>query len=160
MRKQCRVLRRKVEARGLGCVYGRDFVEEIGKPHKLAVVREVEAGHRVVYRLVADIHLLDKCLLGEVQKRCTDIDTLVELILQVEAKESLALGGEHRLVFERNAYILPRVDNALIGDCDYTHSIIYGIIGVFGELHATSHDYHGAARTFIALSRICEPADA
>ncbi len=80
------------------------------------------------------------------QKGRTEIEPLVELILQVETHESLTLRGEHRLVFERHRNTLSGIDYALVGDGDYAHGVVDGIVGVFGEFHASGHYHYRPAR--------------
>ena len=74
-----------------------------------------------------------------------DIEIFIKLILQVESEEGFSLCREHALVLERDADVLSRIDNALIGDCDYAHCIVDGIVGIFGELYASGHDNDRAA---------------
>ncbi len=65
-------------------------------------------------------------------QRGSQIEILAEPIGHVESEKSLALGGEEALVFERHRHILPRIDDALIGDGDYAESVVNGVVGVFG----------------------------
>ena len=74
-----------------------------------------------------------------------DVEIFVELVLQVESEQCLALGGEKALVLECHADVLARVDNALVGDCDYAHGVVNGVVGVFRKPYASGHYHHGAA---------------
>ncbi len=85
------ILGGEVEARGRGGVDGRYLVEKVGEPHELAIVGKVEAEHRVVDRLVADVDLFEQGFLREVEQGGAQVEVFVELILQVEAEERLAL---------------------------------------------------------------------
>ena len=135
----------EAESGGGSGVDGGNLVEQVRQPHKLRVVVDVEAKHRVVDGLVADVHLFGERLLGEVEHGGADGEILVEGILHIEAQECLALGGEERLVLKCHGYALTRVDDALVGDGDDTHRIIDGIVGVLGQAHAAGHHHYRAA---------------
>jgi hypothetical protein len=75
----------------------------------------------------------------------SDVEIFIELVLQVEAEQCLALHREERLVFERHRDILTRVYDALVGDGHDTHRIIYRIVGVLCQPDAAGRDHYRAA---------------
>ena len=79
-------------------------------------------------------------------ERGSDVEILVETIVEVKAKESLALHGVERLVFERHTDALARVDDALVGDGDYAHGVIDRVVTVLVEHDASGCDYDRASR--------------
>ena len=62
---------------------GRNLVEQIGEPHKLGIIVHVHTPDGVVDQLFTDGHLLGDILLTIVHDGTTDVEVLVELIVQV-----------------------------------------------------------------------------
>ena len=106
--------------RGCGIDCG-DFVEKIGKPHEFLVVSEIKAPHSVVDHLVADVYFFGQRFLSIMKYGSSEGEVVAESVAEIETEQRFALGGEHRLVFERHAYALSRINYALVGNSDYSH---------------------------------------
>ncbi len=142
MRQQLCKLGAELERRGSSGIYCGHLVQKIREPHEVFVITQVEAEHSVVDHLVADVHLLRECLLGEIKHRGSQCEVFVETILRVKTHKRLALHTEHRLVFESHAHVSARIDNALIRDGDNAHAIIYGIVAIFSEHYSACHHHY------------------
>ena len=146
MGQQARIFGNEIEPRRLRCIDCRYFIEQVCQPHELSVIGQIQAKHGVVDHLVAYIDFLDKRFFGKMEQRTAYVKVFVELILQIQAEKGLTLCGEHRLVFEAYTDILPGVDNRLVGDCDYTHGIVHGIVGILCKLYTSRGHYYRTSR--------------
>ena len=80
-----------LERGGGGGIDGRHLVKQVGEPLKILLIAEIGAPHRVVDKLVAEVHLLGECLLREVEDCSADGEILVESILSIQPEECLPL---------------------------------------------------------------------
>ena len=128
---------------GVDCRY---FVDQIGQPHEVFVVRHVHTPYRIVDKFVADADLLGERLFAEVHKRTAYVKVFVESVIKVETEQGFALHAVERLIFERHADVRARIDDALVCDCDDTHVVVDGIVAVFGEGNATGGNDNRPAR--------------
>ena len=67
MRHDSGILGSEAQARGCGSVDCRYLVEEIGKPHKLAVVGQIKAEHRIRIGMILNIAIKHRLLLKKPQ---------------------------------------------------------------------------------------------
>ena len=142
MRHELRELGVDTQGGGSGGVDGGYLVEEVGQPHEVCAVAEVEAPHGVVDGLVAYVDFLGHAALAEMHHRRPQREVLVEAVLRVEAEQGLALHGEHGLVLERDADGGAGLDDALVGDGDDAHVVVDGVVGILRELHSARGDDH------------------
>ncbi len=80
------------------------------------------------------------------QQRASEGEFVGETILRVKSEQGLALHGEHRLILKCDAYIGAGVDDALVGDGDYAHAVVDGIVGVLHKCGAAGCDHNRPSR--------------
>ena len=72
----------------------RNLVEKIGEPHEPGVISEIQPPYSVIDHLIADVHLFGESFFREVHYRGSDIEIIVETIIEVKPKKSLTLSAE------------------------------------------------------------------
>ena len=122
------------------------LVHNVGEPHKLVVIAEVQAPDGVVDGLGAYRHFLGDGTLGEVHHGGSDVEIFIELVVEVETEERFALSAEHRLVFHRHIDACSGIDDALVEDSYDTHVVIHRVVAVFGEGYTSGSYHHRASR--------------
>ena len=76
----------------------------------------------------------------------SDVEILVELIVQVESKQGLALSAIGRLVLKRHTDVCSGIDNALVDYSYDAHVIVNCIVAVFGQGDAAGSNHHRTTR--------------
>ena len=78
----------------------RDFVQQVGKPHELGVVRHIHTPNRIVDQLTTDSHLVSDGFLTIVHDGTANVEILVKGVIQVQSQQCLALHVKGVLVLK------------------------------------------------------------
>ena len=141
MGNQLGKLSQEVDAGRSNGIDSRNLVKQVGQPHELGVERHVHTPNRVVHQLATDRYLITNGFFAVVHHSGTNVEILVDGIIQVQTQQSLALHAEGGLVFQRHADVGARIDDTLVSDGHRTHGVIHRIVAVLGQGH-TSGGYH------------------
>ena len=143
---QIGTLRGNVNGRLRRRLVERQLVHDVREQLAFRLPREIRPQHRVVHRLIADVHLLRQRSFAKVQHRGTDFRTIAENVIEPRANHRLGLNREQGVAFERHFDVPAGFQQSIIDDAHPTEVVINGVILVFNQPNATCRHRHGSLR--------------
>ena len=141
MRHELREFSQEVQRRGGYSINRRNLIQQVGQPHELGVIGHIRAPYRIVDKFATDGDFVTDRFLAIVHDRGTDVEVLVECVIQIQAQQCFALHAEGGLVLERYTDVGTGIDDTLVGDGHGTHRVVHGVVAVLGKRHTTgSHN--------------------
>ena len=122
----------------------REQINGFCNKRKCRLVIEVHPPNCIVNRLVTVVDFLSNRTLVQIQDGRTHIEILIESVIQIQAEHALVVHSEIGLVFKGDINRSTRIEHALIDDGNRTHTIVDGVVHVFGQGDAAGRHLHGA----------------
>ena len=116
-----------------GSAVERQKIYEFGHERNFCPVRQVRTPYQVVYRLISIVNFLSIRFFVKIHKDSANVEIIRDVIIQSGSQHTLFCDSEVVFVFHSDGDRGSGVQDAFIGDGDRTHTVIDGIVNIFGQ---------------------------